>query len=57
MPKVCGEIRSLEENSLPSGRDLHEMGVRVVADAQAKEIMTFLLPLRSNDMSGDTKVT
>ena len=41
MTRVCGEIRSSEENSLPSGRDLHEMGVQVVADAQAGEIMTF----------------
>ena len=45
MPTVCGEIRSSEEKSLPSGRDLHEMGVQVVADAQAGEIMTFLLLL------------
>ena len=41
MPRVCGKIRSLEEKSLPSGRDLHEMGAQVVPDAQAKEIMTF----------------
>ena len=45
MPRVCGEIRSSEEKSLPSGRDLHEMGLQVVADAQAKKIMTFLLLL------------
>ena len=40
-PRVCEEIRSSEEKSLPSGRDLHEMGVQVVADAQAKENMKF----------------
>ena len=28
----------------PSGRDLHEMGVQVVPDAQEGDIMTFSLP-------------
>ena len=41
---MCEEIRSSEEKSLPFERDLHEMGAQVVADAQAKEIMPFLLP-------------
>ena len=41
MLRVCGEIKSLEEKSLPPGRDRREMGAQVVADAQAKEIMTF----------------
>ena len=44
-PECVGEIMSLEENSLPSGRDLHEMGAQVVADAQAGEIMPFSLLL------------
>ena len=44
MPRVCGKIRSIEDKSLPPRRDLHEMGAQVVADAQEKEIKTFLLP-------------
>ena len=57
MPRVCGEIRSSEEKSLPSGRDLHEMGVQMVSDARAWDSMVFSLLLWPNDMSGDTKVT
>ena len=57
MPRVCGEIRSLEEKSLPSGRDLHEMGVQMVSDARAWDSMVFSLLLWPNDMSGATKVT
>ena len=44
MPRVCGETRSSEEKSLPSGRDLHKMGVQLVPDAQAKQIMPISLP-------------
>ena len=44
MPRVCGEIGSSEEKSLESGRDLHEMGVHVVPDARAGEIMPISLP-------------
>ena len=57
MPRVCGEIMSSEENSLPSGRDLHEMGVQVMPHARAWDIMVFSPLLWPNDMSGDTKVT
>ena len=41
MLRVCAEIRSLKDKSLPPRRDVHEMGVQVVPDAQAREIMTF----------------
>ena len=57
MPTVFREIRSSEKESLPSGRDLHEMGAQVVADARAGEIMPISLLSWPNDMSGDTKVT
>ena len=57
MPRVCREIRSSEEKSLPSGRDLHEMGVQMVSDARAWDSMVFSLMLWPNDMSGDTRVT
>ena len=45
MPRVCGEIMSSEEKSFPYGRDLHDMGVQMVSDAQAGEIMVFSLLL------------
>ena len=44
MLRVCGEIMSSEKKSLPSGRDLREIGVQVVPDAQAGDIMTFSHP-------------
>ena len=38
---MCREIRSLEEKSHPSGRDLYKMGAQVVPDARAGDILTF----------------
>ena len=38
---MCEKVGSLEEKSLPPGRDLCEMGAQVVPDARAGEIMMF----------------
>ena len=54
---MCGKIRSLEEKSLPPGRDLYEMGAQAVPDVWAGELMQISLPWWPNVMSGDTKMT